>query len=49
MYPTLATVMISSYLSLLVCYILHGAAVVAAGTAVCASLKAKSSMANDLP
>jgi hypothetical protein len=36
--------MISSYLPLLVCYILHGAAVVAVGTAVCASLTAKSSV-----
>jgi hypothetical protein len=46
MYPTLAIVMISSYLPLLVCYILHGAAVVAVGTAVCTSLTANSSMAH---
>jgi hypothetical protein len=46
MYNTLATVMMLSYLLLLVCYILHGAAVVAVGTAVCASLTAKSSMAH---
>jgi hypothetical protein len=39
MYPSLATVMISSYLPLLMCYILHG-------TAVVASLTAKSSMAH---
>jgi hypothetical protein len=43
---SLATVMISSYLPLLVCYILRGAAVVAVGTVVCASLTAKSSMAH---
>jgi hypothetical protein len=45
-YPSLATVMISSYLPVLVCYILHGVAVVVAGAAVCASLTAKSSMAH---
>jgi hypothetical protein len=45
-YPTVATVMMSSYMPLLVCYILHGAAVVAVGKVVCASLTAKSSLAH---